>query len=63
MKTRLTFAVLLVLIASLVLAAPSEAKQKNKMKPLVVTETMTAGLPDHPDTWYGTGEWRHQWVQ
>ena len=53
MKTRLIAAVLLVLIACLTLAAPSAARQKNKMKPLKVTETMTAGLSDHPDTWYG----------
>ena len=54
MRTRLTLAVLLVLITSLVLAAPSQAKQMNKMEPLIVNEISTAGLPDHPETWYGT---------
>jgi len=34
-------------------AAPALAKPSVMMKPLVVTETMTAGLPDHPETWYG----------
>ena len=54
MRPRLTVAILLVLIASLALAAPASANQKHKMRPLIVHETMTAGLPDHPDTWYGT---------
>ena len=54
MRTRLTVTVLLALIASLVLTAPAVATRKCAVEPLVVTETMTAGLPDHPDTWYGT---------
>jgi hypothetical protein len=54
MRTRLTMTVLLVLIASLVLVAPSAANHKCEAGPLFVTETMTAGLPDHPDTWYGS---------
>ena len=53
MKKRLIVAIALVLIASVVLVEPATAKQCHKMKPLVMTETMTAGLPDHPETWYG----------
>ena len=53
MKKRLLVAIALVLIASVVLAAPAAAKQCHQMKPLVMIETMTAGLQDHPDTWYG----------
>ena len=53
MKTRLIVAVALVLIAAVVLAAPATAKQCPKVKPLIVIETMTTGLADHPDTWYG----------
>ena len=37
-------------------AGPALAKQGGMVKPLVVTETMTAGLPDHPDTWFGSVE-------
>jgi hypothetical protein len=48
--------VVVVLLLVSVLAAPAAAKQTNKMKPLIVTETMTAGLPDHPDTWFGSVE-------
>jgi len=54
MKKRLIVALALVVMASVVLVAPATAKQCCRMKPLVTIETMTAGLPDHPDTWYGT---------
>jgi hypothetical protein len=53
MKQRLIVAVALVLITSVLLVAPATAKQCQTMRPLIVTETMTAGLPDHPETWYG----------
>ena len=53
MKKRVLVAIALVVIASVVLAAPAGARQCDKMKPLVMIETMTAGLQDHPDTWYG----------
>ena len=51
---KLSIVTILVVVCLGLLAAPSPAKQGGMMKPLVVTETMTAGLPDHPDTWYGT---------
>ena len=50
---RLLWVVVVLLLVS-VLAAPAAAKQTNKMKPLIVTETMTAGLAEHADTWYGS---------
>lgn len=52
MRKTLTLAVLLVVVASLVLAAPAAAHHKHSMKPLIVIETMTAGLPGHE--WIGT---------
>jgi hypothetical protein len=54
MRSRLLATVLVALIAALVLVAPSAAARKCTAGPLTVIETMTAGLPDHPDTWYGT---------
>jgi hypothetical protein len=54
MKKRLLIAAVLALALSLTVVAPASAKVKDKSRPLVVTETMTAGLQDHPDTWYGS---------
>jgi hypothetical protein len=51
---KLVITVVLVIACVGLLAAPAFAKQSGMLKPLVVTETMTAGLPDHPDTWFGS---------
>lgn len=51
---RLSIVTVLVAVCVSLLATPALAKSSGLARPLVVTEIMTAGLPDHPDTWFGS---------